>query len=251
MTPPSEKHDYYQIEYPTIWQRRSRTYLQADERVGYYNHFLAAVSGHAGERILDCGVGTGRPLALQLAQRGCQMYGIDLSEALLAKCAHNFSQAGESIETVQGGLEELPFQNGFFDKVYASSVIWRVDDVETALKEMQRVTRRGGMVVFDTLNPFHITPLASHVYHWALITFLRKPKALAHVLLPPWKWQRMLRQLDLEIKSQGFFILLPTGFPLLDGRLNLCKHSPKLSFGLADSRLRHFGEKLLYICRKR
>jgi hypothetical protein len=28
--------------------------------------------------------------------------------------------------------------NGFFDKVYASSVIWLVDDVETDLKEMHR-----------------------------------------------------------------------------------------------------------------
>jgi hypothetical protein len=105
--------------------------------------------------------------------------------------------------------------------------------------------------MFDVLNPLHITPLASHIYHWALITFLGKPKALAHVLLPPWKWHRMLRQLGLQVRSQGFFILFPTGFPLLDGRLNLCRHSQALSCGLADSRLRYLGEKLLYTCQKR
>jgi ubiquinone/menaquinone biosynthesis C-methylase UbiE len=251
MAPSSEKRDYYRTEYSTTWSRRIQAYLQADERVRYYNHFLEAVNARAGERILDCGIGIGRPLALQLAQRGCQMYGIDISETLLAECVRSFGQASESIEVVQGGLEDLPFQPGFFDRVYASSVIWRVDNVAKAVKEMHRVTRRGGMVVFDTLNPLHITPAASHLYHWALVTFLRKPKALANVLLPPWKWQRLLRQLGFEVKSQGFFILLPTSFPLLDGRLNLCRRSQKLSFGLADSCLRHLGEKLLYVCRKR
>jgi ubiquinone/menaquinone biosynthesis C-methylase UbiE len=247
----SNKHDYYRTDYPRIWQRNSRVYGQAPERARYYEHFLRSIDGQPGDRILDCGVGTGVPLALQLAQQGCRMAGIDLSDALLTECRRNFDQEGESIEMVQGGLEELPFRDDSFDKVYASSVIWRVEDVAAALREMRRVTRRGGSIVFDTLNPFHITPFASNVYHRALIRFWNKPKALAHVLLPPRKWRQMLNDLHLDVDVRGYFILLPTGFPFLGGRLNLCRYSPKLSFGLADSRLRYLGEKHIYICRKR
>lgn len=250
-TKPTDRHAYYRTDYPRIWQSNSRAYAQAPERLRYYAHFLQTVEGQPGEHILDCGVGTGIPLALQLAQQGCRMWGSDLSETLLLECGRNFDEAGESIEMVQGGLEDLPFQAESFDKVYASSVIWRVEDTRAALGEMQRVTRRGGTLVFDTLNPFHITPLASHLYHWALITFRNKPKALANTLLSPRTWRKMLAELDLEISVRGFFVLLPTGFPFLGGRLNLCRRSSRLSFGLADSRLRALGEKHVYVCRKR
>jgi SAM-dependent methyltransferase len=251
MSPSSSKHDYYQTQYPALWQRRSLTYLQSAGRVRYYEQFLHAIDGQAGERILDCGIGTGRPLALQLAQQGCQMHGIDLSAVLLAECARNCEQAGETIENVQGALEALPFPAEFFDKVYASSVIWRVDDAAAALREMHRVTREGGLLIFDVLNAWHVTPLASRIYHWALITFRRKPKALANLMLPPGMWHRWLKQLNLEVQSRGFFILLPTGLPVFGERMNLCRHSERLSFGWADSRLRYFGEKLLFICQKR
>jgi 2-polyprenyl-3-methyl-5-hydroxy-6-metoxy-1,4-benzoquinol methylase len=44
--------------------------------------FLAELAG--GGRALELGVGTGR-IALPLAQRGVQVHGIDLSEAMVAK----------------------------------------------------------------------------------------------------------------------------------------------------------------------
>ena len=78
---------------------------------------------------------------------------------------------------------------------------------------------------------------------WALITFRGKPKALANLLLPPGTWRRWLKQLNLEVRSRGFFILLPTQSALIGERMNLCRRSERLSFGWADSQRRYLGEK--------
>ena len=55
---------------------------------------------------------------------------------------------------------ELPFQNETFDVVCSNELIEHVPDVETALAEMIRVTRKGGRIIIcgpNLCSPTHAT----------------------------------------------------------------------------------------------
>jgi SAM-dependent methyltransferase len=87
-------------------------------------------------RILDVGCGTGANLEM-LSQFG-QPEGVDVSDDALEFCR------GKGL-TVQKGLAEgLPFDNETFDVTTALDVVEHLDDDVAGLKEMFRVTRKGG-----------------------------------------------------------------------------------------------------------
>lgn len=87
-------------------------------------------------RILDVGCGTGANLEM-LSQFG-HVEGVDVSDGALEFCR----QKGL---TVQKGLAEtLPYDNESFDVTTALDVVEHLDDDIAGLREMYRVTKRGG-----------------------------------------------------------------------------------------------------------
>ncbi|MHB0858893.1 MAG: class I SAM-dependent methyltransferase, partial [Anaerolineae bacterium] len=100
-----------------------------------------------GERALDVGTGTGH-FAVELASRGLQVVGIDVSEAMLA-----IARAREAHVTWQRGqAEALPFEDGAFPLVLSVTALEFVSDAKRALEEMFRVTAPGGRLVVAVLN---------------------------------------------------------------------------------------------------
>lgn len=98
--------------------------------------------------LLDLGCGHGRH-ARALAGRA-RLVGLDRSAAYLARAR------GAGASLVRGDLRRLPFREGAFDAAfswYASLFMW--DDAANlaALREMERVTRRGGRVLVHHANP--------------------------------------------------------------------------------------------------
>jgi SAM-dependent methyltransferase len=87
-------------------------------------------------RILDVGCGTGANLEM-LSQFG-NAEGVDVSDDALDFCRRKDL-------TVQKGLAEtLPYDNESFDVTTALDVVEHLDDDIAGLKEMYRVTKRGG-----------------------------------------------------------------------------------------------------------
>ena len=87
-------------------------------------------------RILDVGCGTGANLEM-LAQFG-DAEGVDVSDDALEFCRRKGL-------TVQKGLaEKLPFADETFDVTTALDVVEHLDDDVAGLREMFRVTKRGG-----------------------------------------------------------------------------------------------------------
>ena len=107
---------------------------------------LVALAGvTSGARVLDVGTGTG--VAASIAKdAGASVIGIDPSEGMLevARAAH------PGIEFLAGQAIDLPFANGSFDAVLGTFVLAHFTKVETALYDILRVTRRGGVIGFTT-----------------------------------------------------------------------------------------------------
>lgn len=111
-----------------------------------------------GRVVLDVGGGTGVASFLML-HRGAARVGCgDISEQMLAGARENANREGfgrDRIEFWQLDAEALPFDDGSFDIVSSSMTMGLLPDQRTAIAEMARVTRPGGVVTIGTHAPEH------------------------------------------------------------------------------------------------
>lgn len=99
-----------------------------------------------GARVLDIGCNDGT-ISSQLLKLGIRVCGLDLS-------AENVRQARErGIDAAVGNArEKLPFEEGYFDVVFAGEIIEHLYDPEAFMREVRRVLRPGGAIVLTTPN---------------------------------------------------------------------------------------------------
>ncbi|WP_241963600.1 class I SAM-dependent methyltransferase [Gordonibacter sp. 28C] len=110
-----------------------------------YPHVVKEVAAHSPRRVLDLGCGTGALAELVLkALPGCELAGVDLSDAMLARARERL---GERARLLEGDSEHLPFPDGFFDAVYCNDSFHHFPDPERAAFEAWRVLRAGGVLV--------------------------------------------------------------------------------------------------------
>lgn len=223
--------------YPYKWRDKVKTYGVTP----YHQEILNLLTVAAQEPVLECGIGTGEPLALALAQRHAKIYGVDIAEILLQTCQHNFSEKQLAAACATGDIENLPFPDNTFALTYSISTTWYLPNFAQALKEMVRITRPGGKVVFDVLNALHITPSSQ----WLATAFIRRifQRELGPwQLRTPWQVKQILDNLAVTYQFRGFYVLLPTAYP------NLAPYFPTLSYGWQTAKLRFLGSKLVYVC---
>ena len=116
---------------------------------------------HPGAQILEVGVGTGINAALY--PRDCQITGIDFSASMLEQAHERIERKGiRNMRLLQMDAADLKFADDSFDIVYAPYLISVVPDPVQVAREMHRVCKPGGRVVF--LNHF-LSPNA--VLSWA------------------------------------------------------------------------------------
>jgi ubiquinone/menaquinone biosynthesis C-methylase UbiE len=102
-----------------------------------------------GRRVLDVGCGTGT-LATWLAEHAAaRVWGVDTSPEMLA-VARKKVPAGVGLK--EGRAEELPFKDGWFERVVMMLVIHHVDRT-AALAEIHRVLGEEGRLVIGTFAP--------------------------------------------------------------------------------------------------
>ena len=101
-----------------------------------------------GDTVLECACGTGL-LSAVIAQKCRQLTATDFSEKMLKKAEKN-CRAFRNITYAQTDITALPFADGSFDKVVAGNVIHLLDNPLTALSELDRVCKDGGMLIIPT-----------------------------------------------------------------------------------------------------
>jgi len=95
-------------------------------------------------KVLDAGCGAGRDTDL-LTGKGLQLIGIDLPKGLIREAKRQFPH----LQFVEGNLLNLPFQNDFFDGVWAHASLLHLETVEEvtkALQEFHRVLKKEGIL---------------------------------------------------------------------------------------------------------
>lgn len=98
-----------------------------------------------GKDVLEVGCGTG--LILQRVEPVARRaVGIDLSDGMLEHARRR------GLEVYKSDVCSLPFDDEAFDVVYSFKVLAHVEDIDTALGEMSRVTRQGGKLVLEFYN---------------------------------------------------------------------------------------------------
>jgi ubiquinone/menaquinone biosynthesis C-methylase UbiE len=102
-----------------------------------------------GQRILDLGCGTGT-LAIQVKQRepDAEAVGLDADPEMLSQARAKAAREGVEIRLAEGMSDELPFEDGSFDRVLSTLFFHHLDPepkCRTA-REIVRVLRKGGQL---------------------------------------------------------------------------------------------------------
>ena len=125
----------------------------------YAYHLLGDVRG---QRIVDFGCGSGAN-AVQLANRGACVWGVDISEDLIRLAQRRMAVNGRAggAQFLVGSAHDLPFPDGSIDVVFGIAILHHLDLMRVS-REVYRVLRRGGRAIFQ-----------EPVRNSALVRFLR------------------------------------------------------------------------------
>jgi ubiquinone/menaquinone biosynthesis C-methylase UbiE len=98
--------------------------------------------------VLECACGTGL-LSAVIAPKCRQLTATDYSEKMLNKAKKNCA-VFQNITFSKADITALSYPDGSFDKVVAGNVIHLLDNPMTALSELNRVCKDGGMLIIPT-----------------------------------------------------------------------------------------------------
>lgn len=102
-----------------------------------------------GVKLLDLACGDGFDL-VYYKKLGADVYGLDASEELIKIAKERLPE-----EDLRVGLfEQIPFDDEYFDIVLSKYAIQTSLDVDSVLKEIYRVLKPGGIVMYLVTHPF-------------------------------------------------------------------------------------------------
>ena len=132
------------------WAERLRAGNNPAHRFLEKPAMLAKLPDLGGKRVFCIGCGSGEEILLLRSRGASSIYAIDVSEALL-----EIARAGHpDVEFAMRSMEERqPFDDGTFDFVYSSLTLHYAVDWSGILREVARLLRPGGRMLFSTHHP--------------------------------------------------------------------------------------------------
>lgn len=155
------------------------------------------LSKNKGSKILDAGCGEG-VLVDEYKEKGFNIIGLDL----------NYS----SKNVKKGNLLKMPFKKEEFDVILCLDVLEHMDvlDQEKAIREIYKITKKNGIVVFGLPNLAHFASRCS---------FLLTGKLIRTSEIERHKGDRPIKEYLKMIKNSGFTIVARKGifptFPII------------------------------------
>jgi ubiquinone biosynthesis O-methyltransferase len=111
-----------------------------------------------GLSILDAGCGGGY-LCRQLARKGAKVVGVDISKKFIEIAEQKEKENPLNIKYYAGSLHNLPmFKDKTFDIIISNLVLMDVADLNKAIKELRRVLKKSGKLIFSIMHPCFPSP---------------------------------------------------------------------------------------------
>ncbi|NOZ10650.1 MAG: methyltransferase domain-containing protein, partial [Gammaproteobacteria bacterium] len=116
-----------------------------EQRYRTHSHILPWIQQMEGGRsVLEIGCGIGMD-SYQLAKRGLNVTGIDLTKIAIETAKKRFDRKGIVASFEVGDATNLKFENESFDYVYSFGVLHHTQNTEASIQEVYRVLRKGGV----------------------------------------------------------------------------------------------------------
>lgn len=157
-----------------------------------------------GKHILEVGAGSGRD-SIELARRGAIVTVLDYVPSSLGVVAINAERAGVKLRFVCGDGTRMPFPEGTFDVVFHQGLMEHFRDPDPLLRDNLRVLKRGGHVVIDVPQRWHIYTVGKKI-------MIALDKWFAG-----WETEYSIRELTGIVEGQGFTVTARFGDWMIPG----------------------------------
>ncbi len=144
------KEDNYAASFGLEWNKHSKTQIDkfngtsiSKDRFYSQTNWDRSLKN---QKILEVGCGAGRFTQIAI-ETGAEVYSFDLSTAVDACIANN--GLAKNLHIFQASIYELPFQNGYFDKIFCFGVLQHTPDVKKAFLSLAPYLKPGGELVVD------------------------------------------------------------------------------------------------------
>ena len=101
--------------------------------------------------VLEVGCGVGATTCYLAKEYGCQVIGVDINKAMIARSNERAQREGvtDRVNFRDADVQDLPFEDALFDVVIGESVLTFVHDKQRAVRECVRVAKPGGYVALN------------------------------------------------------------------------------------------------------
>ena len=134
-----------------------------DLRYEYHYHLLPLFDSLAAEypqgKLLEVGCSMGND-TFELAKRGFDVTGIDLTEKAIELAQERFAMYDMEGNFRVADAENLPFSDNTFDVVYSFGVLHHTPDTAGAIEEIRRVLKPGGKASIMLYNTYSLNYVA-------------------------------------------------------------------------------------------
>lgn len=105
--------------------------------------------------ILDAAGGTGR-WALRIAEKGCRVILLDISEGMLKAAKEKVEKGGlqHRIIMEKGDIRRLRYADETFDMIICEHTLFLLDEPDDAVKEFARVLKKGAPLIISAQNRY-------------------------------------------------------------------------------------------------
>lgn len=164
-------------------------------------------------RLLDIGMGGGRWSRFLLSNNeNADVIGLDFSNEMVTNAVKSLANFGDRFKAIVGSMEEMPFDDCFFDVAICFRSFKYVRNPEDTLKEISRVLKDNALLILEAPNPNGIAV----IFAWASrIVGRRTDKGLTGyfsriTMIPPKKLLRMLERASLHVDSYCYLLAVPS-----------------------------------------
>jgi SAM-dependent methyltransferase len=138
---------------PDLLRSRQQHRTNPDAGLGFVEWLLDMLPLAGVHTILDAGAGVGRftrPLAVRCQELGIRVVAGDLFPGMVTAIREATCAEGVPVDVAVVDIERLPFVGDAFDLVLANHVLYHLPDIDRGVRELARVTARGGLCVATT-----------------------------------------------------------------------------------------------------